>query len=144
MPISLASGARTPQSFSDPLISLMSLYGTAALMCCLPLFSGFQTLALVLSALNARVKQDQVRQERNQSLGQPLYKPEHWMPSPLFISMLREEPWYGVCSCILCTMLHRVRDMNKCAKFCKFFYSFHWNLFLALQWPGCCSFSTNL
>lgn len=66
------------------------------------------------------------------------------MPRISFIFILREEPQYGSSFWMLCTLLQRVRDVDKCAKCYQHFYPFHCNLFLILQWSGCCSFSTGL
>ena len=65
------------------------------------------------------------------------------MQSPLCSSMLREEPWHGVCSWIL-YYAGQGEGQEQVCQTLYFFYPFHWDLFLALQWPGCYSSSAGL
>lgn len=66
------------------------------------LFSSVSKLPPVLS----------VPQVRNQSLGQPPDKPEHWMLGPFFCLQPQDEGFPSGCSIIL----HRERGINSCAK----------------------------
>lgn len=137
--VSPPGGIRASQTFSDLFLPLLSDCGTTALTYCSPPFSAAsKALAPVSSVL-------QVRQDRNQSLRWLPDKPGCWMYGPgLCLHPMGGSLVWEISSHLLLAMLHKGRSLCSHTECCKFTHPFYWSLFLALQWPGCCSFSAEL
>lgn len=97
--------------------------GTATLTYCSPLFSvASKTLVPVSSLL-------QVRQDRNQSLGQLPHEPECWMCGPIFcLHPMGGSLVWEISSHLLLEMLHKGRNMCSHTEHCKFSHPFYWSL----------------